>query len=522
MAPSHRSRNGGDRLSALPDKALERVLSHLMSDEAVRTSGLSRRWRHVHEGVPVVHLVDTKSGDRYGRSGGKLKVCFDHQVTSAIMGKTAATPIQPPYDLLDQWIPTVVNSSVEDLDVKLRYCSDSMGTLCPFLRCPILGTKHSADFDAHDRNSYTRTQPHIFGCPTLRRLRLTNWTLNLPGSVDMASLETLCLARIMDPHGALQQLISACPGLANLTLEECPSIQEIAVTPARLRRFAMICCHNATSVELQTTCLQSLHYKGGLPARDSSFITVADSNYAGIMALKIEICGKLTRAKPEDVAPVARLVRKCTKRTYLHLSLRPSMACNLFTSVLRGLDSLTHMSLQGCLPTDDAVLSVSTLLAEAKNLEVLSLFPLGPEPPKIKRKRMHRNNDDDKSDSDSEPEDSPVDDGVKYSSRMPKRLKNTYVRCLAKKVRRISIANFEGRPLEKMLARFLLSRAAELEEFTVTLADRVNPQQDEDEDEDEDEESTVKPADKVRPRKDEIAKELRSWRCNRGTRVICK
>ncbi|KAI5010601.1 hypothetical protein ZWY2020_012738 [Hordeum vulgare] len=524
MAPSHRHRYGGDRLSALPDNALERVLSHLMSDEAVRTSGLSRRWHHVYEGVPVVHLVDTKSGERHGGCG--RKVCFDHQVSSTIVGKGADTPIrtfrvsvlQPPFGLLDQWIATAVKSGVEDLDVKLRYWDEAMTTLCPFLRCPHTGTKHSADFDRHNRGRFTRTHRHIFGCRTLRRLRLTNWTLDLPGSVDMASLDTLCLARIMDPHGELERLISGCPLITKLTLEECPTIKEIAVTPARLRSFAMICCHNATSVDLRTTCLQSLHYKGGLPARDAPFIAVA--GYEGITAVKIEICGKLNGTDRDDLAPVTRLIGQCTKLAYLHLSLRPSMAYNssMFAIVLRGLHHLTHLSLEGCLPTDDAVRSVSALLVDAKNLKVLSLFPLGPEPPKNKSMRMYRRDqDDDESDSDSEPEEVSVGgEGVQY--RMPETLWKAHVRCLAYRVTRIYIGNYQGRPLEKMLARFLLSRAAALEEFTVKLADRVNPQQGEYEDE----KSTVKPADKVRPRKDEIAKELISWRCNRATRVICK
>ena len=34
----------------------------------------------------------------------------------------------------------------------------------------------------------------------------------------MESLETLCLARIMDPDELLQQLVSSCPRLADLTL----------------------------------------------------------------------------------------------------------------------------------------------------------------------------------------------------------------------------------------------------------------------------------------------------------------
>ncbi|KAM0821891.1 hypothetical protein ACQ4PT_071874 [Festuca glaucescens] len=197
MAPS------GDRISALPDNVLERVLSHLASDEAVRSSALSLRWRCVHEAVPVVNLVDNKSGDRYDRSLSDLKVCFDHQVTSAIMSKGAATPIRtfhvtvlhPPSELIDQWIVTTVNSGVEDLDVKLRYYDGSMSTLCPSIRCPYSGRRNSADFDKDERNRYTETLPHIFRCHTLRRLCLTNWTLDLPGTVAMASLETLWLGR---------------------------------------------------------------------------------------------------------------------------------------------------------------------------------------------------------------------------------------------------------------------------------------------------------------------------------------
>jgi hypothetical protein len=154
MEPPHRQ--GRDRLSDLPNIALQprHVLSHLTSDEAVRSSALSRRWRRVHEAVPVVNLVDTKSGDRYGPSLSDLKVCFDHQVTSAIMGKDAATPIRtfhvtvlhPPSELLDQWIVTAVNSGVQDLDVKLRYYDESMSTLCPSVRCPYTGDRNSADF----------------------------------------------------------------------------------------------------------------------------------------------------------------------------------------------------------------------------------------------------------------------------------------------------------------------------------------------------------------------------------------
>ncbi|CAM0902267.1 unnamed protein product [Alopecurus aequalis] len=535
-----------DRLSALPDDALVRVLSHLVSDEAARTSALSRRWRAVHEAVPVINLVDTKT-DYQNCNLDELKVCFDLQVTSAILCKGMTTPIrtfclsiyEPPYKLLDQWIATAVNSGVEYLDIKLRY-RDMSRSLCPF----DMSHGASADFDQWDRNRYTKTDRRIFHCPTLRRLRLKNWTLDLPGDVAVESLETLCLVRIMDPNGMLQKLISSCPRLANLTLQECPSIKEITVPSPRLQSFAMICCHNASSVELHSTCVQSLHYKGGLPPRNSPLFRVA--NYQGIKAMTIDICENLCTKGSGEVAPITKLVRRCTKLMYLHLSLHPSMAYynSLFTSVLRGLRSLTHLSLQGCLPTDHAIRSVTAFLLNTTNLKVLSLSPLGPEPSKEMSSHFsdaesdinpysesdsgsdtepygesdadpdagsytdtdgHSDADTDgQSDADldgepdTKPKDGAIDNRVEYSIRIPESLWRTHVRCLDRSVRRISIGNYKGRPLEKMLARFLLSRSAALDEFSVTLAAGLYAQ------------------------KDEIAKELASWRWNRCTRVTCK
>jgi hypothetical protein len=148
----------------------------------MRSSTLSRRWLDVYKVIPVVNLVDTKKGERNGRG---LKVCFDHQVTSAILSRGMTTHIrtfllgvlQPPYDLLNQWIGTGT-SGVEDLDGKLRYKCTDMATLCPLLA--------SSDLDENETaGSYTMTQRQIFGCTMLRRLRLKNWTLDLPPTMVM-------------------------------------------------------------------------------------------------------------------------------------------------------------------------------------------------------------------------------------------------------------------------------------------------------------------------------------------------
>ncbi|XBI59101.1 hypothetical protein VPH35_040229 [Triticum aestivum] len=487
-------RRQADRLSALPDEMIQHILSQLPSEEAVRTSALSRRWRDVPARVTTVDLADPAKGD-YTRNNMSedldLPVCFAHKVTGAILGKAPSAPIRtlrldvfnPSHDLLDQWIGSAVSSGAEDIDVKLRYSQLSRRRLCPYGS----SERASSDFEIYERNGYTKTQNHLFRCRTLRRLRLTNWRLDLQGTVSMASLETLCLARIMDPKGLLQHLLSNCPRLTDLTLQECPSLTKITVASAHLRSFAMICCHHASRIKLSSSCLRSLHYKGGLPCK--SLFKLA--NHAGVVALRIEICEDLSRKEPTEFAPAAKLIRRCTKLAYLHLSFRPSM--DYYSSLIKVkhvapcIEHLRQLGLRCCLRDHHDIRSVAVLLCHTQNLEVLSMFPMVPETPK------EYSSD---SESDIELENSVVEDRVDYSSQVTDSgFWPMQIRCFDYKLRRINIAMYRGLQLEKMLAKFLLSKAAALEEFSVTLTAGCSQS------------------------KRKVAKELRSWRSNHHTRL---
>ncbi|KAM3261408.1 hypothetical protein ACQJBY_052204 [Aegilops geniculata] len=50
------SGGGGDLFGALPDELLRHVLSFLPSRDAVHTSLLSRRWRHLWRSAPAIHF----------------------------------------------------------------------------------------------------------------------------------------------------------------------------------------------------------------------------------------------------------------------------------------------------------------------------------------------------------------------------------------------------------------------------------------------------------------------------------
>ncbi|XBI98525.1 hypothetical protein VPH35_018755 [Triticum aestivum] len=425
--PPHRRRHV-DRLSALPDEVLERILSHLPSNEATRTTSLSRRWRRVSDGVPVVDLVDRKTDRRW--RGISLPVCFDSKVTGAIFSKGPTTPIrvlrlharQPPDDLLDGWIATAASSGAEEIDLALQ-------------------------------GSYTKTTRQLFRCATLRRLRLANWTLDLPwGVVVAASLQTLCLKRIMARAAVLQQLVSSCPHLAELTLEECPT---------------------ATTIT------------GGLPSD-----TILDvPNYGEVVALTIDICEDLTSKAPMEIAPL----------TYLHLELRPSMAyySSEITAIARDhLPQLRHLVLKGFLAADHVVRSVAVLVASTLHLEALSLFPLGSET----LKQTYYSDDEYGGDSDSDPEPEicdNADDDIYDDEWMFRSMWRWGIPCSRHSLKRINIAKYTGNGFDRILAIFLLSNGAALEEFSVTLAAPLAP------------------------RREEIATMFRCWRHNPRTIVTC-
>uniref|UniRef100_A0A0D9XPU0 F-box domain-containing protein n=1 Tax=Leersia perrieri TaxID=77586 RepID=A0A0D9XPU0_9ORYZ len=502
-----------DRLSDLPDSTLAQVLSHLGSIDATCTSALSTRWRDVHAAVPVIDLVDPKNGDRYGSN---ISTCFDHQVTAAVLGKAddvktrtfRLNAFSPPYDLRDQWFAIALESGLEVFDVKLRYWDHSMRRLCPFAVQP----NTSADFVESTRNAFISTPPHVFRCDTLRCLRLTNFTLYLPaGKSAMPSLETLCLKKMMakkmekkkkkeDCRDPVQRLVSFCPNLVDLTLEECPTVTGLVVASNRLERFAMICCHNATRVVLHTDRLRTLRYRGGLLAGGDEFFSVGDCS--GVVALTVDICESLNGKPTRDVIPVTNLIAGCGNNlTFLHLHLRPAMAShsNAFARALCHVPHLRQLSLKGIVQNNQTVREVITLLRNTPNLDVLSLILVRPQKPKPDYHYLDIDDGGSDGDDDDESQNNGGGRGGQESNvdvHVPRSLWDTQVECLHYCLRKINVVNYNGKPYERMLAKYLLSKAWTLEQFSVTL-----------------------PAKTTIDRRQELTKELKYWRANKRARI---
>jgi hypothetical protein len=163
-----------------------------------------------------------------------------------------------------------------------------------------------------------------------------------------------------------------------------------------------------------------------------------------------------------------------------------------FAAVARSLHLLKHLVLKGFLGANHAVRSVAILVGSTKNLEMLTLLPQGPTLPKHK----NRYSDDDESDSETEPDGNCFHDSVDYS-RLTKSLWRMNVACLGRSLKQNNIVKYGGHAFNRILTRFLLSKATMLQEFSVTLSAELSPQ------------------------KEEIAHEFRSWRFNRRAMITC-
>jgi hypothetical protein len=234
-----------DRISKLDDAVLGHVLSFLPSKQAARAAVLSSRWRDAFAGVHTVSLEEPEGGlpaydhgrrpresDEYHDVWLDPPSSFGPAITAAIVARHRSPATTPPlrafrvalHDYkcrdsiaVDQWVSYALKQAGPELELDLR-----------LKHLPICcrGGGDAAEINV----LFLYTVPRgLFSCSALRTLRIGPCRLSPPPAISLPSLQELLLTRVSDAEEVVQRLISACPRLADLTLECCDTVTALSL-----------------------------------------------------------------------------------------------------------------------------------------------------------------------------------------------------------------------------------------------------------------------------------------------------
>ncbi|KAL0706888.1 hypothetical protein Bca4012_073314 [Brassica carinata] len=212
---SQRSKEDGDRISNLPDHLICQIIYLLSTEEAVRTSVLSTRWRHVWLWLPGFELSSRKFSDTnaFVSFGDRF---LDYSRVTCIrklkltLGDNANTVKDGSY--FTSWIDAAIKLKIQHLDI---------------------------DWAAYDFFTHRRLRLH--SCETLVYLRLSNLFLDDEVFVVLPCLKTMYLEQNWySSETNLKKLISSCPVLENLNIVASNSDAQVYQVHSRsLKRLSI-------------------------------------------------------------------------------------------------------------------------------------------------------------------------------------------------------------------------------------------------------------------------------------------
>ncbi|CAL4990244.1 unnamed protein product [Urochloa decumbens] len=503
------------RLSRLDDAALGHILSFLPAVEAARAATLSRRWRHV---FAAMHTLSFRESDRPFSMGYRwFELCsycdpgdpdrvrpprLVSGVGAALLGRHRGGPhaaaalraLRVAFDeygfkggdearnTVDGWLSyAAAYRAGGNLEIDLRLdggepiCKRAYSLLLP----PGLDGGGEQEQERCRRRGLHRriyriyiTPKSLFSCAALRSLRLAGCGLDLPSTIALPSLETLHLTRITDGSrttgggaAAVQRLVSACPRLADLTLEACGGGSNLTVLSvpgtARLRRLALRCCHDLAAVNVgDSSELRAFEYRGGVPK--PTFLTMHGSARK-ISFCTIDLCDQGPAGTPELISNLLHFIRLFAGVERVHLT-SARLGCGIGRGAF-SFPALRKLELTGMLPEDDdtaSITAVTRILERTPSLETLSLFFLPDPYPMVDTTGSYMTVDDEEAIHAAHE--------LRYDRHVALTVPDVDIPCLRERMREINFVHYQGAMAQRMLAKFLLRNAPVVDEVWCEFA----------------------------------------------------
>ncbi|CAG7880899.1 unnamed protein product, partial [Brassica rapa] len=203
MANKGRDGDGVDSISSLPDEILQHILSSLKTATAVKTSTLSKRWRHVWSGTPSLYLVWNGHNFKVDSMNKTLARYTAHKMTSFhLYADNINRSIESPD--INRSIEFAMSKNVENMLLDIRYYRYNLPEFLYFS-----STIKQLTLSVHNYYSDMKVPTSSVSWTSLKKL-----------SLFCCNFSEECMARIL----------SGSPILERLRLDFCSELKVIDVS----------------------------------------------------------------------------------------------------------------------------------------------------------------------------------------------------------------------------------------------------------------------------------------------------
>ncbi|CAL4964405.1 unnamed protein product [Urochloa decumbens] len=324
---------GDDLISLLPDAILGSIISLLPTVQGARTQILSSRWRHLWRSAPL--NLEVSSGVGPINKAVVSRILSEHK---GVARRFSVSPFIIAADsaILDGLLQSPALDNLQELAFSFLACIWP-SPLMPHSALRFSSTLRVAKFsscrfpdDAAHQVHFPKLQhlalgsviisedslhAMLAGCPALDKfvfskagLQMPPSALHLPSTLRVAkfgscqfpeamacqvhfpNLQQLVLESVTISEGSLLAMLSGCPSLIILTLDNCSGFRQFRINSLKLKHvemyFRIFDEHRLQELIVENApCLERLHHRG--PYQDIMCISI-------ISAPKLEILGRLT------------------------------------------------------------------------------------------------------------------------------------------------------------------------------------------------------------------------------------
>ncbi|XP_074369138.1 putative F-box/LRR-repeat protein At3g58880 [Apium graveolens] len=231
--PKIAKQDEGDRLSSLPDDILHQILSFLGTRQAVQTSVLSKRWRHVWTTTSSLTFDWYDQLFPYTHSGiikfmEHVLSNRNHETPVSCFKLFAVYPFPPSF--LRRLIRYPIDHNIVEVDIDLEFHRYQPFNLSTFSSNTTQRLKLRAPLDFGDSSGSDR----VWVLPVLKTLHLicpphiSNYKIPVSCLICLPALTTLCLDGVELPESLSSMSL---PALTTLNLKRCNLPQEVWAFP---------------------------------------------------------------------------------------------------------------------------------------------------------------------------------------------------------------------------------------------------------------------------------------------------